>query len=256
METYGLLMTVIQSVKIVYIAYTAPVNGQSLIIFNSVICLLVVFLLASGYMNVISFYLTGINILTFIAIRLIRPDSIQSQFIIFFVFIELLDCFLGIIAWRCIRQVEQENKDYREEESGLLSAFNMKREELIAYINMSKASEQTKKDVKAFFDNLDERSEYNIITAVKDREQAVALANADIAKAFPFLSPTEVDVCRLVVSGKKLNEVARLMGKTANNISSVRNHIRKKLDLASGQDLRLYLQEKMAEGKEHSSEKV
>lgn len=244
--SYGFMMVIMQSVKIVYLAYAMPANGTFLILFNSVICLLVVFLLASGYMDTIPFYLTGINFLAFVAIHFIRPNSIQNQFVVFFIFIELLDCILGKIAFHSIHQVETENKVYREEESDILNAFNMKREELVAYIFMSKKNEQTKKDITEFFDNLDERSERNIIKAVKLRETTVSMENADVTKAFPQLSPTEADVCRLVLHGKTINEISRLTGKTANNVSAVRNHIRKKLGLDSNQDLKDYLCSRLA----------
>lgn len=242
---YGFMMLVLQSAKILYIAYCGLGGGTYLIIFNFFICLLVIFLMVMGYMHVIPFYLTGICLLTSIAANIIRPGAIKNQFVLFILFICIVDCALGMVTWHNLHDVEEENKDLHDEETGILSAFNMGRDELMAYIAMSKKKEQTEKDVNEFFENLDERTEHNIIKAVKKRETMVRMKNADVANAFPMLSPTECDVCRLVMGGKTMKEIARLTGKTVNNVGAVRIHIRKKLNLASGQDLRQYLEKSM-----------
>lgn len=239
--SYGILMIIVQCTKILYITVTTPPNAPFLILFNFFICMLVIILLVMGYMHVVPLYLTGLSLITSIAANILRPGTIQVQFVLFFLFIELLACVLGIVAWRSIHDIETENIHLHEEEDVLLSAFNMTREELMAYISMSKKQNQSEKDVNTFFKHLDERSEHNIIRAVKQRETEVRMQNAEVEKTFPQLSPTEVDVCRLVMHGKTLKEIANLTGKTVNNISAVRNHIRKKLGLTTGQDLKEFL---------------
>lgn len=198
-----------------------------------------------GYMHVVPFYLTGICFLTSIAANIIHPGSIQHQFVFFILFISIIDCTLGMAGWRNLHDVEKENKEFHEEEEGILSAFNMSRDELKAYIAMSKKKEHTEKEVNEFFDNLDERTEHNIIDAVKMREAMVRIKNTDVSNAFPMLTKTECNVCRLVMRGKTMKEIARLTGKTPNNIGAVRVHIRRKLNLTPGQDLRQYLEESM-----------
>lgn len=235
---YGFFMQVLQSAKILYIARLAPIGGSYLILFNFIVSLLVIFLMVMGYMHVIPFYLTGLCFLTSIAANIIRPGAIQNQFVFFFLFICIMDCALGMMTWRNLHDVEKENKDFHDEENDILSAFNMSRDELIAYLAFSKKKDQTEKEVNEFFDNLDERTEHNIIHAVKVRETTVRMRDADVSKTFPMLSPTECDVCRLVMSGKTMKEIASLTGKTVNNIGAVRIHIRKKLGLKPEDDLR------------------
>lgn len=242
---YGFAMLILQSAKILYIAYIAPGGGTYLILFNFFICLLVIFIMVMGFMLYIPFCLTGICFLTSIAVNIIHPGAMQNQFVFFFIFISLLDCALGAVAGHNIHTVEKENKVLRDEESDIMSAFNMSREELRTYLAMSKKKQQTEKDVRDFFDNLDERTEHNIINAVKMRETKVRMENADVASAFPMLSPTEVDVCRLILHGKTMKEIATVMNKTVNNIGAVRVHIRKKLELSPDEDLREALLKRM-----------
>lgn len=117
--------------------------------------------------------------------------------------------------------------------------------ELLAYVAMSCGS-TTKEEAANIFDGLDERAERNIIRAAKAREMEIMTQTAEIGNVFPMLSPMECEVCRLVIHGKTLNEIASTLGKTANNISSVRIHIRKKLHLDTSQNLRQYLRHSIA----------
>lgn len=64
------------------------------------------------------------------------------------------------------------------------------------------------------------------------------MQHADISAVLPTLTPTEQEVCRLIIGGKTILEIASILNKTPNNISTVRIHIRKKLGLATTDDLR------------------
>lgn len=243
---YGIVMQTFLTAKILYISITMPPGGTYLIIFNSFISLIVILLLIMGYMHILPFFLTLASLATSIAAYVIMPGAIQPQFIMFFFFVEMISCVLGFMMWRAMHDVEKENKDFRKEESDILKAFNMTREELLAYISMSKTDDQNEDEVNEFFDHLDERTEHNIITAVKTREIEVMMRNADLAKALPTtLTPTEIDICRLVLQGKTIKMIGELLGKTKNNVSTVRIHIRKKLGLTTDQDLRESLKERV-----------
>lgn len=243
---YGIVMQTFQTAKILYISATMPPGGTYLIIFNSFISMLVILFLVMGYMHTLPFYLTMASLATSIAAHVIRPGAIQVQFIMFFFFVEIISCTLGFMMWRAMHDVEKENQDFREEEDDILKAFNMTHEELMAYIAMSKTANQSKKDVNEFFEHLDERTERNIIKAVRQRETEVQMRNVELAEALPMLSPTEIDVCRLVLQGKTKKEIATITGKTTNNVSAVRIHIRKKLGLTTEQDLQEELKKRVS----------
>lgn len=243
---YGIVMQACLTVKILYISATMPPGGTYLIIFNSFISMIVILLLVMGYMHTLPFYLTMASLATSIAAYVIRPGAIQVQFIMFFFFVEIISCALGFMMWRAMHDVEKENQDFRDEENDILKVFNMTREELMAYIAMSKTANQSKQDVNEFFENLDERTEHNIIKAVKQRETEVMMRNVELTKTFPMLSATETDVCRLILQGKTLKEIAIITGKTTNNVSAVRIHVRKKLGLTTEHDLREYLMRRVS----------
>lgn len=242
---YGIVMQAVLSTKIIYIAETMPAGASYLILFNSFISMLVILVLAMGYMRRVPTILTIISFATSIAARIISPEVVQLQFLLFFIFIELFSCALGFMAWRNLHGAEKENADYRDEESKILKTLHMTKEELTAYLAMSLSDDHDTKYIRSIFDSLDERSERNILKAVKEHENEKRMQTINIAEAFPMLSATEQEVCRLVLHGKTLSEIADLLGKNTNNVSSVRIHIRKKLGLTKEQDLRQFLMSKV-----------
>ena len=60
----------------------------------------------------------------------------------------------------------------------------------------------------------------------------------DKHERFPMLTPTELDVFRLLEQGLAINDISKVLGKSASNVSTVRGNIRKKLGLAQDADLR------------------
>lgn len=243
---YGVVMQAFLTMKIIYISTAMPPNGTYLILFNSFISMIIIQLLVMGYMVAMPFWLTLASLATSIAAYVIRSGSIQMQFLLFFFFVEIITCVLGLLAWRALHDVEKENTNLREEENQILTTLHMSREELLAYIAMSLGDSQSDKDINDFFDHLGERAEHNIIRAVKTRETEIMMRNAELTKALPMLSPTEIDVCRLILQGKTIKEIATLLDKTANNVSAVRIHVRKKLGLTTEQDLREYLKKRVS----------
>ena len=59
-----------------------------------------------------------------------------------------------------------------------------------------------------------------------------------MSERFPMLTPTELDICRLVEQGLTLKDISTALGKSVSNVSTVRGNIRKKLGLAQDYDLR------------------
>ena len=53
----------------------------------------------------------------------------------------------------------------------------------------------------------------------------------------PDLTHSELEICRLIVQGKKLDDIARLLNKSTSNINTQRSNIRRKLELKAEDNL-------------------
>lgn len=236
--------TVAESARIVYVAMERPDGFEETIVFNLIISLALIIYMVMAAVRHMPTILALMSIATITSAYLYTDGKINRQIVVIFVIVEIFTCILGEMIRRGIRSMQRENADYHSTLNRVLSTFHMTKTELLAYIQLGRG-EQSDKDITDFFNRLDERTEANLIRAVEQRVAQRKMQHADISAVLPTLTPTEQEVCRLIIGGKTIIEIASILHKNANNVSSVRIHIRKKLWLATGKDLREALLEVM-----------
>lgn len=243
-SSFGILTQLAESARIVYVAMERPDGFEETIVFNQVISLALIIYMVMAAVRHMPTILAIMSIATITSAYLYTDGEINRQIVVIFVIVEIFTCILGEMIRRGIRSMQRENADYHSTLNRVLSTFHMTKTELLAYIQLGRG-EQSDKDITDFFNRLDERTEANLIRAVEQRVAQRKMQHADISAVLPTLTPTEQEVCRLIIGGKTIIEIASILHKNANNVSSVRIHIRKKLGLATGKDLREALLEVM-----------
>lgn len=243
-SSFGILTQLAESTRIVYVAMERPDGFEETIVFNLVISLALIIYMVMAAVRHMPTILALMSIATITSAYLYTDGKINRQIVVIFVIVEIFTCILGEMIRRGIRSMQRENADYHSTLNRVLSTFHMTKTGLLAYIQLGRG-EQSDKDITDFFDHLDERTEANLIRAVEQRVAQRKMQHADISAVLPTLTPTEQEVCRLIIGGKTIIEIASILHKNANNVSSVRIHIRKKLGLATGKDLREALLEVM-----------
>ena len=243
-SSFGILTQLAESARIVYVAMERPDGFEETIVFNQVISLALIIYMVMAAVRHMPTILALMSIATITSTYLYTDGEINRQIVVIFVIVEIFTCILGEMIRRGIRSMQRENADYHSTLNRVLSTFHMTKTELLAYIQLGRG-EQSDKDITDFFNRLDERTEANLIRAVEQRVAQRKMQHADISAVLPTLTPTEQEVCRLIIGGKTIIEIASILHKNANNVSSVRIHIRKKLGLATGKDLREALLEVM-----------
>lgn len=236
-STFGLLIQLTGSARIVYMAIERPEGFDQTILFNQIISLALIIYLVMAVVRHIPTIIATISIATIVFAYLYTDGGFNKQIVVIFVLVEMFTCVLGEMIRRGIRDMQCENADYHTTINRVLATFHMPKTELLAYIQLGRG-EQSDKDITDFFDRLDERTAANLIRAVEQRMAHRRMQHANISSVLPSLTPTEQEVCRLIIGGKTIYEIASILNKTPNNISSVRIHIRKKLGLATSDDLR------------------
>ena len=236
-STFGLFIQLTGSARIVYMAIERPEGFDQTILFNQIISLALIIYLVMAVVRHIPTIIAIISIVTIVFAYLYTDGGFNKQIVVIFIVVEMFTCVLGEMIRRGIRGMQCENADYNTTINRVLATFHMTKTELLAYLQLGRG-EQSDKDITDFFDRLDERTEANLIRAVEQRMAHRRMQHANISSVLPSLTPTEQEVCRLIIGGKTIYEIASILNKTPNNISSVRIHIRKKLGLAKSDDLR------------------
>lgn len=237
MTSFGILTQLTDSARIVHMAMAQPPGFNETIVFNQIISLALIIYLVMASLRHIPIIIASISIATIAFAYLYTDGGVNKQIAMIFIITEIFTCVLGELIRRGIRNTQRENEDYHDTLDRLLTTFHMTKTELLAYIQLGRGGMKDK-DISDFFNHLDERTEANLIRAVEQRMAHRRMQHADISATLPSLTPTEREVCRLIIGGKTILEIAAILDKTPNNISSVRIHIRKKLGLATSDDLR------------------
>lgn len=246
-STFGIVTQLVESARIVYVAMERPAGFEETIVFNQIISLALIIYLVMAAVRHIPSIVALMSIATIVAAYLCTDKAISRQIVVIFIIVEIFTCVLGDMIRRGIRTLQRENDDYHTTQNHLLSTFRMTKTELLAYLQLGRGG-KSDRDINDFFDHIGERTEANLIRAVEQRVALRKMKHADISATFPNFTPTEREVCRLIIGGKTIVEIAAILNKNTNNISSVRIHIRKKLGLAPGKDLREALIEATGRG--------
>lgn len=145
--------------------------------------------------------------------------------------------------------LSSENAKYRQDEQELLLLFRMNRTQMRAYIHLGINTYATAV-VEKLFAELDPETARNIMTNVMLHANEKKSTVKKIKKALPCLTPSEREICTLIIQGKKQGEICRLLNKSKSNVNSQRVHIRKKLSLLPQDNLRDALKNRIGQERE------
>ena len=140
------------------------------------------------------------------------------------------------------------NTGLKHDEEEILGFLNIKKEQVMAYIRLSKMEHEAA-ETKNLLELLSDEVRNNVISNVKEAMLAMEMERNSLTEIFPELSPSEIEIYRLVIMGKSLNEVSSILRKSESNITCQRSNIRKKLGLQSSDNLKKVLQERFNKGK-------
>ncbi|MEE0670859.1 helix-turn-helix domain-containing protein [Prevotella sp.] len=161
-----------------------------------------------------------------------------GQLLIIYGFMCVATIVFSFVAYKLLREQQVELNDYSNTINQVLHVFNMNKTELLALLKLAKSKDSTTVYDKELMAQLDKKTLHNIIKVANQIEHMQACQRKDMHERFPMLTPTELDVCRLVEQGLAINDISKVLGKSASNVSTVRGNIRKKLGLAQDADLR------------------
>ena len=237
MSAFLLSLIIIQNVRLLLLA-SMGLHDPMLTTVNITVCYILVLIANISILPRISLVCTCINIISMFFCHYITDNSMYSQLLVIFGFTGIATTVFGFVANKLLREQQMELNDYANTIDQVLNVFNMRKNELLALLKLAKAQDTTAVYNKELMAQLDKKTLHNIIKVANQIEHMQACQRKDMHERFPMLTPTELDVCRLVEQGLAINDISKVLGKSASNVSTVRGNIRKKLGLAQDADLR------------------
>lgn len=172
-----------------------------------------------------------------------------GNFLSVFLVIFVVVCFLGSRLVKNTHLQDKENASLKKEEEDFFEMVGLKKVE--AYFKLAR-KKRSFNSSKALIGLLGEEMRRTVIANVREYLAIEETGKLEMETLFPKLSPTECDICRLVLQGKKLGEICSILGKTETNINSTQTHIRRKLNMQPSDNLMKILQARVKAVKDKS----
>lgn len=234
-------LMVIQGVRLVTLA-NMGLQEPMLTTVNITICYILVLISSISMLPHTTLICTCIYISVMTFCRYLTHNPMYGQLLVMFGSISVATTIFGYVANRLLHEQQKELHDDANTIEQVLYVFNMRKTELLALLKLAKAKDATQYD-KELMEQLDNKTLHNIIKVANQIEHMYANQRKEMRERFPMLTPTELDICRLVEQGLTLKEIANTLSKSVSNVSTVRGNIRKKLGLTQDDDLRTILLE-------------
>lgn len=220
----------ILSVEMLYCANQPSEYYTMLIMANMVLLALNTMVSMAGQLKYTTTVLGVAAIATYIACATITGNAILQSFIVVFTIAFAFVSITGFWVAKGIRSLETENKQIKQEESDLLSILRMDKSEVKAYLELS--SQRTNIDgTRLVLERMTKKSRENLVANVEELILERETEKKNLKNVFPEFTPSEIEICYLVLHGKKLTEICKTLKKTETNVNSQRAKMRKKMGL-------------------------
>ncbi|MFQ7198181.1 MAG: helix-turn-helix transcriptional regulator [Bacteroides uniformis] len=226
-------------------AFNPSTYHMQLIVGNLVLSGVLIMLSVVAYLRFVPIILCIICMSMYTLCILITDSLSLKNFYILYLLVFATICVLGERLIYVVKKLQQENRNLKQDEAELLHILRMNKQQVKAYVEFSKKDKPTSEDTERLLELIGERSQRNIINTVSCYLTEKQTEIDQIAKAFPELTASEHEICRLILQGKKLGEICEILGKTENNVTAHRGHIRKKLGLTPQENLKKALENRM-----------
>lgn len=238
------LSQITTSVEMIASALNPTPYHLMLIVGNLVILAFNVLFNIAAYLKKTAYALCILSIAVYVACTAITKNDTLINFSGIFI---VAFCLTGIMTHYLVRSVKNlytENNKLRADERDILRMLRTNKTEIKAYIELARTN-QTAQQTTSLLEMMTEESKQTLLANVK---KMIIMQETDmklLEKVFPELSPSELEICQLILQDKKLSEICQLLDKNESNINSQRAHIRKKLNMNSGDNLKQVLAARM-----------
>lgn len=131
--------------------------------------------------------------------------------------------------------------DSKNATKGLRMPNRITKEEQSAIDMLINLNKSDKEKIYSLLSRLSSTHQEELLNNIKDYYHQQYIETINLLSICPSLTPSEVEICKLILIGKSLKEICFTLHKTPSNITSQRTHIRKKLNLVKQDDLRTSL---------------
>lgn len=237
---------VVTSAEMIHASLNPTEYNRMLIVANMALLATNVLFSLVAYLKYNASVLCFVSLLTYWTCTLLTHDESMVNFGLVFSLSFILFALMGQKIVENYHQIHEENLLLKKDEIELLHVLRLDKEQIRTYIQLAR-KEHSISQTASLLKMMDEKKQQNIINNIQNYLNERNTQLNDIKKALPELTPSEIEICRLILQGKKLGEICSILNKSESNINSQRAHIRKKLNMHPSENLLAVLEKRMRE---------
>lgn len=233
-------------VEIIYCSTIDEYPYQRLLIMGNII-LSVLFTMFSlcAYMSRTTVQVSIIAVLSYITCVFITNGPFLTNYLPIIIIIFTVKSLFGRLLHKNISCLQQENNMLKKDETMLIKALQVNRDELFALAKLINKEPPTD-NINSLLDIIGENAKKTLFnslhTYLKEEKSRLEI----IKNIFPELSPSELSICRLILQDKTVRQISEELHRSSGNITSQRTNIRAKLGLTREDNLKEALQKRMS----------
>lgn len=231
-----------ETARLIYLALL-PTSSYHQFFVNELITFSILLLLALGLLYKVAFLFTVADLVLLAVCRSLAPQFVDSMTLCFFFLADIALCTYCYASMAFVKQITAENEEVKGKYNTFLSFMRMTETEVASLVQLLRSAFDDEAHINTLVSQLNDETKENLIKVARRIKSSQLAREEIIQKQFPTLSPTERQVCVLIVAGHSQKNIARITNKSENNVSTVRGNIRRKLNLDTTQDLRQHLME-------------
>lgn len=246
MSLFCIVLQVELSAETVYSAIQKSSYDMALIIANMSLSSIVLLLSIIAYLRVVPFVIAILSLITYgVSIHLTGSDVLASFFIVFFIVFIVLS-LLGLSMIRNIARLDHENTNLKDEKQEMLNVFQLTEQEMRSYVTLARDKGIEPEKTAEILTTVGAVAEKRILDNVAHYVRQSSIEYDQLRERLPELTPSELEICALILKEKKLKQIIELLGKSRSNITCQRTNIRTKLGLKPEDNLFDALKKRMA----------
>ena len=222
---------------ILFALYNEP-NAALMITTNVVVLGILLLLALLAYLHYFTYLLSFLTIIAYaFCAYLLNNDEVWRNLPVYILLFSA-GAFLSSMLAKGVNTVLLENEKYRLNTKEMLSALGMTEAEFSTYTDFSKENKRGNKAVIDIFHTIGDGPREMLKKNVSYLMEQDKIVYDKIGELIPEFTPSEVEIAKLIVEGKRIVEMIPILMKKKSNITCQRVNMRVKLKLNAKDNLR------------------
>ena len=232
------LCVVFNIAVMVFLVHDAPDFYLQAIVSSMVMLTIMLFFAICSYLRQLSYAIALSTVLAYGYCCLKSGCPLLNNLLVILIMIIAVVTGLGNRLIMLQQHLATRNKEIKNTHQAIFSLSNMTKSDMLCLLQLAGKDDLTSTQTDKLMELIGKETQQDVRQDAEEWYRQSQNRKDPLRMACPTLSPTQYEICRLVIAGKSVSEIAWLMNKTPSNITCQRTKIRAELKMQNGDNLR------------------